>query len=268
MSTWTLPIVLLAITIYLCRHHIARLSKRRQPGLVRSRAIKKNSHNIGTMAHLNAQDNGDETTPKAEPVRRIDPVPTMVLGSADIRIEHDSVPESKSSDQDMPPPRLPVPKPSHLGVQRAPVPSRLAPAARVRQSLAPSLAPTSSTMNNARGKVVLAPGHSPLDWAALSRSTNLSGVPNLQRVTPSMLKSQHGRKGKDAWSSYRGKVYNISPYLPYHPGGEGQLLRAAGKDGTKLFEEAHAWVNWDNMMSSCIVGIMVPEAEQGLDDLD
>jgi len=82
----------------------------------------------------------------------------------------------------------------------------------------------------------------------------------------------NGRKGKPAWSVYAGKVYHISPYLKFHPGGEGQLMRAAGKDGEKLFMEAHPWVNWENMMSSCLVGVLVSETEavedEGLEGMD
>lgn len=96
-----------------------------------------------------------------------------------------------------------------------------------------------------------------------------------------MLKTMNGRKDKetgkmkDAWSAYQGKVYNISPYLPYHPGGEGELRRAAGKDGTKLFMEVHPWVNWENMLGECMVGILVSEeqaqqaaARSSLEDMD
>jgi cytochrome b involved in lipid metabolism len=84
-------------------------------------------------------------------------------------------------------------------------------------------------------------------------------VPSLIRVPPSLLKHNNGRKGKPAWSSYEGKVYNITPYLPFHPGGEGELRRVAGKDGRKLFMEVHPWVNWDNMLGECLVGILVGE---------
>jgi cytochrome b involved in lipid metabolism len=89
-----------------------------------------------------------------------------------------------------------------------------------------------------------------------------------------MLKEKNGRKGKPAWSSYQGKVYNISPYLPFHPGGEGELRRAAGKDGTKLFMEVHPWVNWENMLGECMVGILVSEEQAptviggSLEDMD
>jgi len=108
------------------------------------------------------------------------------------------------------------------------------------------------------GKVALAPGHSPLDWAALKSSgTDLRGVDTLMRIPPSILK-QHNKRD-DAWSAFNGKVYNITPYLPFHPGGEKELLRVAGRDGTKLFATTHGWVNLDFMLDACLVGFLVPE---------
>jgi cytochrome b involved in lipid metabolism len=112
----------------------------------------------------------------------------------------------------------------------------------------------------------LTPGHSPLDWARLSSSptANLRGLPPdtpYLRVPPSLLKQMTGRKGKDAWTVLGGKVYNISPYAPYHPGGEPELMKAAGRDGSRLFGEVHPWVNWEGMLEGCLVGIAVEEAE-------
>ena len=97
------------------------------------------------------------------------------------------------------------------------------------------------------------------------------------RIPPSVLKT-HNKKD-DAWSAFNGKVYNITAYLPFHPGGERELMRVAGRDGTKLFGESvsldlclhpdtyfvmdavdtHAWVNVDFMLDSCMVGFLVPE---------
>lgn len=57
----------------------------------------------------------------------------------------------------------------------------------------------------------------------------------MMRVTPSMLKEHRGRNGEDAWTAINGKVYNMTAYLPFHPGGEKELMRVAGRDGTKLF---------------------------------
>jgi cytochrome b involved in lipid metabolism len=152
---------------------------------------------------------------------------------------------------------------------RGPIPNRGPPTSNGTLGVPLAANPTRKTPN-ARGKVLLTPGHSPLDWATLQKSsTNISGVTSLLRVTPSMLKEKNGRKGKPAWSSYQGKVYNISPYLPYHPGGEGELRRAAGKDGAKLFMEVHPWVNWENMMGECMVGIMVTEQQaSNFEDMD
>ena len=84
-----------------------------------------------------------------------------------------------------------------------------------------------------------------------------------------MLKAQNGRKDLDAWTSYQGKVFNISPYVPFHPGGKGELLRGAGKDSGKLFLEVHPWVNWDAILGECLVGILVSENEaEGENKLD
>lgn len=55
------------------------------------------------------------------------------------------------------------------------------------------------------------------------------------RITPSMLKKHN--KPEDAWSAFNGKVYNLTPYLRFHPGGEEELMRCAGRDGTRLFSE-------------------------------
>ncbi|KAL2352953.1 heme/steroid binding protein-like protein [Cryomyces antarcticus] len=145
-----------------------------------------------------------------------------------------------------------------------PLPNRGPPG---KTTLSPS---TTVKTPNPRNKVLLTPGHSPLDWAALQKSSpNLSGVSTLLRVTPSQLAHHNGRRDrtsatkakKPAWSAWRGKVYNLTPYLPFHPGGEGELLRAAGKHGDALFNEVHPWVNWENMLGSCLVGVLVAEEE-------
>ncbi|KAL2864164.1 uncharacterized protein BJX67DRAFT_226150 [Aspergillus lucknowensis] len=143
-----------------------------------------------------------------------------------------------------------------------------------------SLSPTALTLKptkKASQRAVLGPGYSPLDWAALTSNPNskLRGenLPStLIKVTPSMLKAHNGRKGMDAWTSYQGKVYNITPYLPFHPGGKGELLRGAGKDSAQLFLEIHPWVNWDAILGECLVGVLVSENEaisaNQLDDMD
>lgn len=44
------------------------------------------------------------------------------------------------------------------------------------------------------------------------------------------------------------QVYNMTPYLRYHPGGIADLMLSAGGDCTDLFNEKHAWVNGHSML--------------------
>lgn len=46
----------------------------------------------------------------------------------------------------------------------------------------------------------------------------------------------------------------MTKYLEYHPGGIPELMRAAGTDASDLFNQYHAWVNYQNMLKACIVG--------------
>ncbi|KAG2129506.1 cytochrome b5-like heme/steroid binding domain-containing protein [Suillus bovinus] len=160
-----------------------------------------------------------------------------------------NVPSILTDSALMPPPPVPG-----LATRRPGVPPP--------QSSSFLLAPMTTTQPpkrlSKRDKVALAPGFGPLDWGNLKASgQNLRGVDALIRIPPSVLKL-HNKK-EDAWTAINGKVYNITPYLPYHPGGEKELMRVAGRDGTKLFSLTHAWVNADFMLDACLVGFLVSE---------
>ncbi|OAA47865.1 Cytochrome b5 [Metarhizium rileyi] len=214
------------------------------------------------------------TTPKASAAAPpAIPVPRLSLSSEPL------LPLQLLSSE-MPPPPLPrqlraartpamprFPAPDSAQRARGPVPNRGPPGGLSLPTgrLAPP--PTHSAKPpRPSQKVLLDPGHSPLDWARISGSgADLRGVepstPYL-RVTPSMLRKQTGRKGKDAWMALNGKVYNITPYAKFHPGGVPELLRGAARDGTKLFGEIHPWVNYENMLAACLVGLLVEEPEK------
>ncbi|KAK7416350.1 hypothetical protein QQX98_005295 [Neonectria punicea] len=176
----------------------------------------------------------------------------------------------------MPPPSGRLPSlaqfPAANSAQRArgPPPNRGPPAPSTSLGLAPP--PThSSRPSKPNRKVLLTPGHSPLDWARISGpNADLRGVESSTsylRVTPSMLKRMTGRKGKDAWMALNGKVYNVTPYADFHPGGVPELMRGAGRDATKLYGEIHPWVNYETMLAACLVGLLVEESE-GSNELD
>ncbi|CAO3674881.1 unnamed protein product [Umbelopsis ramanniana] len=109
-----------------------------------------------------------------------------------------------------------------------------------------------------RQKVILEPGHSPLDWARLKSSgQDLRGVAQLGRFTLTEIKEH--RTENDAWTALNGKVYNMTSYVKFHPGGVKDIMRIAGRDGTKLFMLTHSWVNFEFMLDACLVGFLVPE---------
>uniref|UniRef100_A0A8C5U3V6 Cytochrome b5 reductase 4 n=1 Tax=Malurus cyaneus samueli TaxID=2593467 RepID=A0A8C5U3V6_9PASS len=108
----------------------------------------------------------------------------------------------------------------------------------------------------ARSKVPLKPGRSLMDWIRLTKSgKDLTGLKGrLIEVTEDEL-AKHNRK-EDCWICIRGYVYNVTPYMEYHPGGEDELMKAAGTDGTDLFDQVHRWVNYESMLKECLVGRM------------
>ena len=60
----------------------------------------------------------------------------------------------------------------------------------------------------------------------------------------------------DCWIGLRGKVYNLTPYVAYHPGGEAVLEEAFGTDATALFDKYHKYVNGEYIMRATRVGVM------------
>lgn len=69
-----------------------------------------------------------------------------------------------------------------------------------------------------RQKVPLKPGHSLVNWYQIINSgKNLSGVHGMIPVTPQELE-KHSLE-TDMWIALNGKVYNITQYSEYHPGG-------------------------------------------------
>ena len=223
-------------------------------------------------------------SPSQQPANNLQTVNVKMNGGdlTPSRMPPPSLPASKSASRAPPKPSTTLrPPPSAASTLRVPPGRSLAPPS---SSLAPSTSTLAPSKRPSR-KVLLEPGHSPLDWAHLTAnpptSTFLRGEdvpPSLIRVPPSLLKYHNGRKDKtgkkkDAWGVYQGKVYNMTPYMDFHPGGKDQLMRGAGReDAEKLFHEIHPWVSWENMLGECLVGILVSENEAngdgGMEDMD
>jgi cytochrome b involved in lipid metabolism len=124
-----------------------------------------------------------------------------------------------------------------------------------------------------REKVMLKPGFHLIDWMKLTQvSTDMRSPGPLRKISLAELATHKSQF--DAWTAYKGKVYNITQYIAYHPGGAKTLMSGAGMDCTAQFNKFHAWVNAESMLSKCLIGVLmseeapIPEAENEADDED
>lgn len=101
------------------------------------------------------------------------------------------------------------------------------------------------------------PGFGLHDWMNLLRvSKDLAqrrGAP-LRHAAISLSEVQLHNQPHDGWMILRNKVYNITPYLAYHPGGQEILEKYLGRDATILFDKYHSWVNIDGLVGPLLLG--------------
>jgi cytochrome b involved in lipid metabolism len=116
------------------------------------------------------------------------------------------------------------------------------------------------------GKIILPPGFSPLgkedldfliiDWAKKQENLTSTEKPVvIGRVTLNDIKAH--KSDSDAWIAVKGKVYDITNYLSFHPGGKSILLGMAGKDATELFNKYHSWVNEEALLKNYFKGFLI-----------
>ncbi|XP_076941047.1 cytochrome b5 domain-containing protein RLF-like [Bidens hawaiensis] len=109
-----------------------------------------------------------------------------------------------------------------------------------------------------RAKVPFEIGYTHMDWLKVTRThpdlAGIKGQSNTRLISLSEVK-QHNTEDS-MWTVFKGCVYNITPYMKYHPGGVDMLKKAVGKDCTTLFHKYHAWVNAEFMLEKCVVGIL------------
>lgn len=105
-----------------------------------------------------------------------------------------------------------------------------------------------------REKIMLKPGFHLSDWVRLSQA--LGGKP-LRKITRTELALHNSQY--DCWTAYKGKVYDVTQYLAYHPGGMPKLMLGAGNDCTVMYNKYHPWVNAETMLAKCMIGILIPD---------
>lgn len=102
------------------------------------------------------------------------------------------------------------------------------------------------------------PGMSMVNWMKLQDSRQR---PNPRRKIPLVEVANHNTES-DCWMVIRNCVYDVTEYLPYHPGGVPELMKGAGKDATALFNEIHRWVNFESILKSCFKGYLSDDSPE------
>ncbi|GJQ09371.1 hypothetical protein GpartN1_g1162.t1 [Galdieria partita] len=60
----------------------------------------------------------------------------------------------------------------------------------------------------------------------------------------------------DAWIVVQGRVYDVTPFLDDHPGGEDVIIRVSGGDATEDFDGVgHSSLAW-SMLESYLIGFL------------
>ncbi|KAJ0037489.1 hypothetical protein Pint_23970 [Pistacia integerrima] len=71
------------------------------------------------------------------------------------------------------------------------------------------------------------------DMCCVNSSNGLKGQSNKRPITMDEVKQN--KKEGSMWTVLKGRVYNLSPYMKFRPGGVDMLMKAVGKDSTSLF---------------------------------
>jgi len=111
-----------------------------------------------------------------------------------------------------------------------------------------------------RKKIPFEKGFSQQDWLRLTRDPreDLRGLGKgghaNGKVTMAEVRSHNTQD--DAWLVLDRKVYNVTRYMRFHPGGVDYLMKGVGRDATALFYKYHKWVNAHFMLEKCFVGFL------------
>ena len=74
--------------------------------------------------------------------------------------------------------------------------------------------------------------------------------------TPTEVASHNSKTS--CWTIMDGKVYDLTPYVSRHPGGEKNILKICGVDGASLFESKHGGESKpENRLASLYIGALI-----------
>ena len=86
-----------------------------------------------------------------------------------------------------------------------------------------------------------------------NRETTEGRSDGVRRIAMSEVREH--RTLRDAWIVLDGKVYDVTSYMAFHPGGKSKLLLGCkNDDATTLFRTYHAYINYEQMLSGSFLG--------------
>ena len=97
-----------------------------------------------------------------------------------------------------------------------------------------------------------------VQWQRLVRSSSdlaqRKGAPYRRNIPWEEIRKHN--QPHDCWMVLRGVVYNIGPYLAYHPGGKEifSKLELLGADGTEAYDKYHSWVSIEGLIGTLAIG--------------
>ena len=76
-------------------------------------------------------------------------------------------------------------------------------------------------------------------WWSLNNLLLSLVIPTHMRQITAEEVAKHN-SAESCWVIIHGKVYDLTSFLPAHPGGQKIILKEAGKDGSKAFDAIHS----------------------------
>jgi len=93
----------------------------------------------------------------------------------------------------------------------------------------------------------------------------MSDAKQLKKIALSDV-AKHNDRSK-TWLLIHGYVYDVTPFLDEHPGGEEVLLEQAGKDCSEAFEDVGHSTDARELMKSYLIGELTDEDKKKIADV-
>lgn len=112
-----------------------------------------------------------------------------------------------------------------------------------------------------RKKIDVGEGFYFRDWLnKIKAMPDVENIDQLPMIFPDEL-AKHNKPG-DYWIAIAGNVYNVTDYVPFHPGGKEMLTTRAGTDATTEFNQMHSFVNHQSLLGKYLVGYYLKPTDE------